>query len=374
MSRGGLLLAALLLWTPAYGGRNETRRLDDLRREIEAREARASELRSEAEGVLGELEAVDRELHQYRRSLRVLREREKVAERELVETRRRQKEAKGRQTEVQSHLESRLVALYKFHSTGGVPAFYSAKTFQGVLARRDALTRVVGEDERLFEQYREAERAFQRSHAEAAALVSEIDATRREVAPREEKARQRHVERRNLVALLRTRADRERRVAAELREAAERLERMLSQGRGRADRSAGNGLEKGGLLRPAEGSVRLRFGRQIDPEFGTETVRSGIEIAAKPGSPVRAVAKGQVLFAGWFKGYGQIVILDHGAGDVSVSGYLAEVGVEPGSSVKRGGVIGEVGETGSLSGPGLYFEIRHDGKPVNPKGWFRPPK
>ena len=373
MKRFVLLVGVALLWAlPSTGGEEGVRRLEELRREIEAREARARALGSQAEGLLGELEAVDRELHEIRRSLRLLGERRRQAERELEEARRRQRQVERDLTKVQNQLESRLVALYKFDSTGGIPAFYSAGTFQEFLLRRDALTRVVGQDERLFARYRAAEADYRRSRERAATLVSEIEQTEREMAPREEEARRRHVERRNLVALLRTRADRERRVADELREAAERLERMLAEHRDSSERAVGSGLPRGALLRPAEGPIRLGFGRQLDPEFGTETVRNGIEIAAVAGSPVRAVAEGRVLFAGWFKGYGQIVILDHGVEDVSVSGYLAEVGVEPGAAVERGAVIGEVGETGPLSGPGLYFEIRHDGKPVNPEGWFAP--
>jgi septal ring factor EnvC (AmiA/AmiB activator) len=78
-----------------------------------------------------------------------------------------------------------------------------------------------------------------------------------------------------------------------------------------------------------------------------------------------------VLFSGWFRGYGQMVILDHGGDDVTVSGYLDELRVEAGDEVRSGDVIGTVGETGSLSGPGLYFEIRHAGQPVDPTTWLQ---
>jgi septal ring factor EnvC (AmiA/AmiB activator) len=108
----------------------------------------------------------------------------------------------------------------------------------------------------------------------------------------------------------------------------------------------------------------------VDPEFKTATLRTGIEIAAAQGTPVNAIAAGRVLFAGWFRGYGQMVILDHGSGDLSVSGYLEEVRVAAGDSVAAGQPIGSVGETGSSSGPGLYFEIRHDGKAVDPQLWL----
>ena len=82
------------------------------------------------------------------------------------------------------------------------------------------------------------------------------------------------------------------------------------------------------------------------------------------------MASGRVLFAGWFRGYGQMVIVDHGGGDLSVSGYLDEALVAAGDSVALGQPIGSVGETGSASGPGLYFEIRHDGKAVDPALWL----
>ena len=121
---------------------------------------------------------------------------------------------------------------------------------------------------------------------------------------------------------------------------------------------------------PVAGRVRAGFGRQVDPEFKTATLRTGIEIAAPAGTAVNAIAAGRVLFAGWFRGYGQMVILDHGSGDLSVSGYLDEIRVAAGDSVAAGQPIGSVGETGSSSGPGLYFEIRHDGKAVDPQLWL----
>jgi septal ring factor EnvC (AmiA/AmiB activator) len=361
-------VAALL----ALGGAvraDDARKLEEIRTQIEEREARAREYAEEAEGALGELEGIDRRLHEVRRSLGVLRQRERAAEEELKGVHGRLEEAERSRQSVQNLLEKRLVALYKFHATGGIPTFYGASTFQELVLRRVALARVVEQDERLFGEYRAVEARLDAARLEAERLVSEIQQARRGVVDREERARRRLVERRNLVALLRTRADRERRLAQELREAGERLERVLADRPSQVE-VAGEPLVAGRIPRPVDGPVRLGFGRQVHPEFGTETIRNGVEIEAPRGTPVRAVAAGRVLFAGWFKGYGQIVILDHGEADVSVSGYLEEVAVESGTPVARGDVIGRVGETGSLSGPGLYFEIRHRGKPVDPEGWF----
>jgi septal ring factor EnvC (AmiA/AmiB activator) len=130
-------------------------------------------------------------------------------------------------------------------------------------------------------------------------------------------------------------------------------------------------LRRGKVPRPIPGKVRQSFGRQVDPEFNTVTRRTGIEIAAERGTPVRAIAPGRVIFADWFRGYGQMAIVDHGGGSVSVSGFLDELKVAPGDAVSESQVIGTVGETGSFAGPGLYFELRQNGQPVDPEAWFQ---
>jgi septal ring factor EnvC (AmiA/AmiB activator) len=96
-----------------------------------------------------------------------------------------------------------------------------------------------------------------------------------------------------------------------------------------------------------------------------------VDLAAAEGTPVRAVADGSVRFAGWFRGYGKIVILDHGEAYFTVSGHLADTAVALGERVAAGDPVGSVGETGSLSGPRLYFEIRRGGEPLDPAEWLR---
>jgi septal ring factor EnvC (AmiA/AmiB activator) len=127
---------------------------------------------------------------------------------------------------------------------------------------------------------------------------------------------------------------------------------------------------RGELPLPVRASIARGFGRVVDAEFQTATVRKGVDFAAAAGEPVRAVADGLVRFAGWFRGYGRMVILDHGDDYFSVSGHLDEVRVGPGERVDARDVIGTVGETGSLEGPRLYFEIRHGREPLDPADWL----
>jgi murein DD-endopeptidase MepM/ murein hydrolase activator NlpD len=112
------------------------------------------------------------------------------------------------------------------------------------------------------------------------------------------------------------------------------------------------------------------FGPQVHPRFGTRTFRNGIDIEAREGTEFTAVYPGTVLYTGWFKGYGNMIILDHGHGYYTLYAHASELLVREGESVGQGQVIGRVGETGSLAGPRLYFEVRSQGRPEDPQRWL----
>jgi murein hydrolase activator len=365
----GAALAAVLASAPLQSSAQSSR-LEQLRIEIEAREAKAKDLGKQAEGYLGEIEAVDRELTETRNSARLLRGREKEAGEELASARRGVDQSGRTLAEIERGLDARLVALYKWEASGGQTALVASSDFMTLTRRREGLARILAEDRELFARVASARAEYQASKQRSETLLKEVGEARAEASGREQKARERLIQRRNLVAALRTRAAREEKAARELRAAAAHLEETLRSMPSSPAPIHGTGLARGRTPRPLAGRVRAGFGRQIDKEFKTETLRTGIEIAAPTGTPVTAIAPGRVLFAGWFRGYGQMVILDHGGGDLSVSGYLDEVHVAAGDRVVAGQPIGSVGETGSASGPGLYFEIRHDGKAVDPTLWL----
>ncbi|MGH7369859.1 MAG: murein hydrolase activator EnvC family protein, partial [Candidatus Methylomirabilaceae bacterium] len=129
---------------------------------------------------------------------------------------------------------------------------------------------------------------------------------------------------------------------------------------------------KGLLPWPTSGSLTASFGRQVHPRYGTVTFNRGIEINAPERQQIVAVADGSVLFADWFKGYGRLIILDHGEGYYTVYAHAAEIRVKVGDRVTRGQQIGLVGDTGSASGSQLYFEVRHRGRPQDPVAWLAP--
>ena len=127
---------------------------------------------------------------------------------------------------------------------------------------------------------------------------------------------------------------------------------------------------KGLLKMPVEGKIVTRFGKFLNKRFNILNFNSGIDIRADRGDPVRCIYTGIVLFSGWLKGYGNMMIVDHGGNYYSVYANNEDLFKEKGQEVETGEVIATVGDTGSRMGPKLYFELRHGGKPMDPMDWI----
>jgi len=128
----------------------------------------------------------------------------------------------------------------------------------------------------------------------------------------------------------------------------------------------------GQLEWPVRGELLRGFGRSVHPEFQTITVNNGFNIAAGVGAPVAAVADGIVEFSDQLPGFGQCVILDHGAGYYSLYAHLDRMFVDKHDQIARGQVMAEVGRPSGSEEPQLYFEIRQGRTPLDPGDWLKP--
>lgn len=121
---------------------------------------------------------------------------------------------------------------------------------------------------------------------------------------------------------------------------------------------------------PAAGMVTSGFGYRRDPVYGGWRFHAGIDIAGLPGTPIIAAAAGTVISAGWDKGYGLAVEVDHGKGVTTYYAHCSRLAVSPGMQVKRGEVIAYIGATGKAMGPHLHYEVRVNGVPRNPEKYI----
>ncbi|MFC0226534.1 murein hydrolase activator EnvC [Serratia aquatilis] len=172
------------------------------------------------------------------------------------------------------------------------------------------------------------------------------------------------------------RAEREAREAAKVREQVKAKEQQAkktgtsykpSEGeRSLMARTGGLGRPEGQAVWPVRGRIEHRFGEQLQGELRWK----GMVISASEGSEVKAIADGRVLLADWLQGYGLVVVVEHGKGDMSLYGYNQSALVNVGAQVRAGQPIALVGTSGGRGTPSLYFEIRRQGQAVNPLPWL----
>ena len=133
----------------------------------------------------------------------------------------------------------------------------------------------------------------------------------------------------------------------------------------------GDGHDHSDWHSPVDGRMSSRYGMRYHPILRRRKLHTGQDTAARHGTPFRAARNGRVLWSGWKKAYGKTVIIDHGDGTQSLYGHASKLSVRSGQPVRAGEYIGNVGSTGYSTGPHLHFEVRKNGKPVNPSKYVR---
>lgn len=272
-------------------------------------------------------------------------------------------------------LSARLVELYKLGNAGYVRLLLTVDDLQTLGRTYRFVSALRALDGQRLAEYRRIADALARERA----LLEDRQA--RQIALQRDTAAARDAAARAADALGRliddidARRDLNARLVGELQVARQRLQQAI------ADVAAGRPADAGAVVLPlrpfrgdldwpASGSVASRFGRQRHPRFHTAVASNGIVIAAPRGAAVRAIHDGTVAFAEPFSGFGNLLILDHGGLAFSMYGQLAEIGPAVGTRVTRGQTVGSVGA--AIDGTaGLYFELRVDGRPVDPLQWLR---
>lgn len=122
----------------------------------------------------------------------------------------------------------------------------------------------------------------------------------------------------------------------------------------------------GGLIYPVSGPITSPFGYRVHPILGTSRFHSGLDFGVGHGTPILAADNGLVIHSGWYGGYGNTIILDHGSGWTTLYAHASSLNASQGQSVKRGQTVSFVGSTGMSTGPHLHFEVRYQGNPIDP--------
>ncbi|HUL58914.1 MAG TPA: peptidoglycan DD-metalloendopeptidase family protein [Anaeromyxobacteraceae bacterium] len=336
-----------------------------------AEELAAKTLADQERSVLDTLGDAERALAEAQADLRRVEADRAQAELALQGAQQAEAAAQARHAAALERLRPRLAARYRMGRAGELQVLVSSPSLAELVRRRYLFDRVLARDAALVSQARSALVDRERARAAVEAEAKRVTALAAEAQERRSQAQARREERQTLLGALRTARAFHERAAAEVAAQSRKLaEFVATLPPGGAARSAAFAGRRGRLPMPADGPVTVGFGRVVNPKFNTVTFQNGVDIAASAGAPVHAVAPGRVVHSGWFKGYGNLVIVDHGDGYHTLVAHLGSMRTAMGEEVDAGSILGTVGDSGSLKGPYLYFEIREKGRPVDPRPWL----
>jgi len=392
MSRVLLALLVLLLCVPApmvlaekaqktkHNVQVHKEKISEVQKEIKRGQAQINEMRQEERLILDRLDQMELQLQLIRDNLEKRRRERTLLRREVVEKRKRLKQLDHELGQLRALLAQRLQALYKFGrhaylnvlaSAGDVSGFQHQWVYLRAVAEQDSA--LIGqfikrqqEEEKLTQALTSREEKLGRLVAKIGQEVEELEKVKREQVALLQDIHSQEEIYRNYVTELAA-------VSRELKNKIEELQRKTGRSKTRIQPQGGFASNKGALPYPAQGKIMSRFGPKQHKKFGTKIRSKGIELATEPLSPVVAVYGGQVLYSEWVKGYGKVIIIDHGDKYYTLTAHLAEVLKQTGATVESGEIIGYAGYSPiEQSGGKVYFEIRHLGKAINPEAWLLP--
>jgi septal ring factor EnvC (AmiA/AmiB activator) len=355
--------------------------LEGIKKKIEKEKQGISHAEKKAGSIIESLGKIEGDLRQKMTEL-------KQAESKLgaisIEIQNKEAEAEKLKGSIQARqelLRRRAAALYRWYRSGNpVAAFSGDGSLNAFLQRKRYLATTVSYDRDVIEKLIEELQRQEIVREELARKRAELDDQRQIISKTKDSVRKEAEKKKEMLASIRQEKETRVRALKELEQAALRLQKMIDELSKRAVTKApeapsgpGLGALRGKLDWPVKGELISGFGKTRHREFATEVFRNGIDIEAPLGQEIRAVEKGVVVFADRFSGYGKMVIVDHGERYYTIYAHLSEILKKKGDAVKRGEPLGLVGDSDSLAGAKLYFEMRKDGRSVDPVPWFRKP-
>ncbi len=353
---------------PASASKTELqKKLAAVQKQIRQARAEIRQIRRRERAVTADLLATEQELDATRKRLHTVRARLDTVRSLQRKTAARLKELEQRLQQRQQLLARRVRAAYQQGNASTVRVLLGSRDVHDLLSRSYVLGRIARADSRLVF-------AIQQNKEEVAQAKAQLDRQAQEIAQLEAELAQQTLQlhqqteakREILQDIAHDRALKEQALdewEEESRQIAAMLRAMEQTPRGQARLAR---PFRGGFIRPVNGAIVSGFGMRFHPILKVNRMHNGVDIAAPYGTPIKAAADGEVIFAGYRRGYGNTIIIDHGGGVATLYGHCSALAVGEGTTVKQGQVIGYVGATGLATGPHLHFEVRRNGEPVNP--------
>jgi len=387
-----LLFLAFFFWIPINGQdintriHDQTEKLKDLREKIDQYRSQLNSAKQEEQSLLDQLNSFDKDLS-YTRQL--VREMSRTLEdyRERITSMNEQLDRhETKLQELKDRFAKRAVQIYKQDTYQGIELLLTSSSINQAMVRLKYLRIINDANKTLFYSIAATMDSIESKKTRIQETIEKQEALLAERKTEEEYLRKQQQERRQLLSKVRQNQESLARSIQDQEEAARKLESLIAdlerqreqratqitRHRVRRGMDPSTDIEslRGELPWPARGEIVAKFGKYRHPELKTVTENTGIDIAAPKGTKVVAVLDGLVTTITWMRGYGNMIIIDHGNRYYTVYTHVMDIQVTQNSYVNTGDVIAYVGDSGSLDGAKLHFEIWGNRQKLNPEHWL----
>ncbi len=342
-----------------------------IQNEIKNEEENLRQAQKRESSVSSQLQAMDGEVSKYEGRLDFEKRRLASINRKIGLTNAGIEKTKQELLKRQNWLKAKLIGLWKNGQTEDLVMLLGADDMGSFLRRWRYLEILAKLGKSQEDSYRASLNELQQQEASLSGLVSGLRQEESRAALAKSRLDMKRQEKQNLLASIKGQKASYEAMLDGLKEASRKLLAVINRSNA-ASQYNGKGFRgmKSRLPWPVRGSVVFRYGRGTDPVFGTPIFRNGIYIRTAANAMVRNIFEGKVIYANWFKGYGQLVIINHGGGYNSLYADLNEIFLKVGDIIMKRAKVGKAGESAMVNAPSLYFEIRYRGKPLDPMQWL----
>jgi septal ring factor EnvC (AmiA/AmiB activator)/SH3-like domain-containing protein len=354
-------------------------RVEQITQKIEYRQQEAKQYTEKEQSIISGLDEIEVSLNILFQGAAAIRKNLTEIETKVADAEKQLNDLTAAMAADEEYIAKRIVSLYKLSNIGNMPILASSDSMYEFFTRKTAMDRIIEEDARVFENYDKnrdrlvaLKKDLESQQANMVSLTSDYDEKIRIISNQKEKRskllgdirRQKNLTMAAIAMLRETQADLEQKIQSSYRR---------ETSRPTEEKGAGPAcvFTQGGMTPPVNGQVVSLFGQGMAAGYHFKTLYNGIDIKTERGEPIQALCGGKTIFSEWLRGYGNLIIIDHGNDYYTVYAHAEELFKKKGDPVETGEVIGTVGESGSTLEPKLYFEIRHHGKPIDPLTWLK---
>jgi len=344
-------------------------KLNQIQKTITETKKKKEEVINQKNDIAAQIADLDKKLNVTQQELANVQKRLADITEKLNKTREELEVAKQKENTQLKTMKERIRAMYISGELGYLEVLLGAKDFGDFITRLDVVKRIVDYDSNLFESYKQQRKLVEQKEKELAQMQIEAQNYKNQIISRQRELQLAMASREGLMRDLERQQKLYEQQEDELLKQSKQLEKVIQQLQAKSKIKYSGGK----LLWPVPSSsvITSPFGTRYHPILKQYRTHTGIDIAAQTGASILAAADGQVIFAGYYGGYGYAVIIDHGDGISTLYGHNSALLVKEGDTVKRGQVIAKAGSTGLSTGPHLHFEVRKNGVPVNPMDWLK---